>query len=80
VCEYNHNLVIDAQEVNEYDWSFTPYTWTHIVMTYDGLELKAYIDGEQSESGVIPWAPVAGPLYIGGVPQPDYSANMGRRY
>ena len=70
------SLVIDGEEVNEYNWSFLPNVWTHIAITYDGHTLKLYKNGVMTEAGVIDANSISGPLFIGGVPAPGYDAQI----
>jgi hypothetical protein len=73
---YALRLRIHGKEVSKYDWSFLPNMWTHIAVTYDGLTLKVYKDGVITDSGVIDGDPISGPLFIGGVPAPNYGARI----
>ena len=70
------SAVVDGDEVNEYDWSFIPDTWTHIAMSYDGNKIKVYKGGALTETGNISGTAVTGLLEIGGVATPHYGAQI----
>ncbi len=59
------SIVVDGEEVNEFDWAFELDVWTHIVVTFDGLNIKLYKDGILTETWAIPGMPITGILIIG---------------
>ena len=61
--------------IMDYDWPLISNSWTHIAVTYDGNNVRIYKDGVLIEKGVISASPRTGLLYIGGVDNPNYSAQ-----
>lgn len=66
---------IDEEEFMDWDWPITPNLWTHIAVTYDGAEVNVYKDGFLIETGEKNASPRTGTLFIGGVDNPNYSAQ-----
>lgn len=69
------SIVVDGDEVNEFDWAFEADAWTHIVVTFDGLNAQLYKDGVLTEAGAISGSPITGTLTIGD-PQSTWNGEI----